>query len=44
MEVPCCGGVNAILRNAMTRAGVSVPVQEYVLGVDGNVIDGRVAV
>ncbi len=38
MEVPCCGGVNAVLERAMEKAGKSVPVRETVIGIKGNIL------
>lgn len=35
MEVPCCGGLAHIAREAVARAGVEVPVQTIIVGVDG---------
>lgn len=41
MEVPCCGGVNMIVRKAMEQAGIALPVEELVIGMDGRIIGGR---
>jgi hypothetical protein len=39
MEVPCCGGMTAVLREALKRAGrTQVPFTEVVVGVRGNLI------
>lgn len=38
MEVPCCGGLNMILKQAIEKAGVEVPVTEKIIGVRGNII------
>lgn len=35
MEVPCCGAMRNIIREAMQRAGKSMPVKEVVIGVRG---------
>ncbi len=35
MEVPCCGAMRNIIREAMQRAGKSMPVKEVVVGVRG---------
>ncbi len=36
MEVPCCGGMTAILREAITRSGKNIPLEEVILGVKGD--------
>jgi len=36
MEVPCCGGMTAILREAVKRSGKTLPVTEIVVGVKGD--------
>ncbi len=36
MEVPCCGGMTAILREAITRSGKNIPLEEIILGVKGD--------
>lgn len=38
MEVPCCGGVNTILQEALTRAGKSIMVREYVVSTTGELV------
>jgi NAD-dependent dihydropyrimidine dehydrogenase PreA subunit len=38
MEVPCCGGVNAVLERAMTKAGKEIPVREIVIGIRGTIL------
>jgi NAD-dependent dihydropyrimidine dehydrogenase PreA subunit len=35
MEVPCCTGLNAIVEQAMQKAGVSIPVEQVIIGVKG---------
>ncbi|MEG6523176.1 ATP-binding protein [Desulfotomaculum sp. 1211_IL3151] len=37
MEVPCCGGVSAILKQALQLSGKEIPVREVVIGVDGQI-------
>ena len=39
MEVPCCGGTVAIVREALARAGRELPVQVVVVGADGGARD-----
>jgi NAD-dependent dihydropyrimidine dehydrogenase PreA subunit len=38
MEVPCCGGLNQIVRSALEAAGASVPVDEVTVSIDGRVV------
>jgi NAD-dependent dihydropyrimidine dehydrogenase PreA subunit len=37
MEVPCCGGLVQLVRDAADKAGRKVPVKEVVLGIRGEV-------
>ncbi|MEW6220089.1 MAG: 4Fe-4S binding protein [Thermodesulfobacteriota bacterium] len=37
MEVPCCSGMTAAVRRALSRAGSVLPAREVVIGVDGSV-------
>lgn len=37
MEVPCCGGVNAVLDRAFTKGGKRLPVTEIVIGIGGDI-------
>ena len=39
MEVPCCAGLNAIVEQAMQNAGVSIPLEQVVIGVRGERLD-----
>ncbi len=41
MEVPCCGGMTAILREAVKRSGRNIPLSETVLGVKGDLLVER---
>lgn len=41
MEVPCCGGMTAILREAIKRSGKKLPFTETVLGVKGDLLAER---
>ena len=36
MEVPCCGGIARAAREAARLSGVTVPITEVVIGVEGN--------
>jgi hypothetical protein len=38
MEVPCCGGMTAVLGEAIKRSGKAIPFKEIVIGVKGNVL------
>lgn len=38
MEVPCCGNMRAIIRQALTRSGRTLPVQEVVISTRGEII------
>ncbi len=35
MEVPCCGGLTMIVRDAVQMSGKDVPIEEVIIGVDG---------
>ncbi len=39
MEVPCCGGLTEIVRQALDRASGKVPVKQVVIGVRGEILD-----
>ena len=38
MEVPCCGGTTAIVRQAMAQAGVDIPFCEQVISIRGEIL------
>ncbi len=38
MEVPCCGGMTAVLKKAITRSGKNIPLIETIVGVKGDVL------
>jgi hypothetical protein len=38
MEVPCCGGLTTLARQASLESGVSVRIQETTIGVRGQVL------
>jgi NAD-dependent dihydropyrimidine dehydrogenase PreA subunit len=38
MEVPCCGGLEQIVRAAMEKAGVTIPLTVVVVGAEGRVL------
>jgi hypothetical protein len=41
MEVPCCGGITAILKEAINRSGRKIPLTEIVIGVKGDVLSEK---
>lgn len=41
MEVPCCGGMTAILKEAIRRSGKDIPLSETTIGVKGNLLGER---
>ena len=38
MEVPCCGGLVAIIKDALAKSGKSIPLKLVKLSLDGNII------
>lgn len=38
MEVPCCSGLSAIVRQALARSGQSIPLEEVTISTRGDVI------
>ncbi len=38
MEVPCCGGLTVILKEALKASGKEIPLKETVLGIKGDVM------
>lgn len=41
MEVPCCSALPAIVRKGMEEAGQKIPLEEIVIGVQGNILRRR---
>jgi len=41
MEVPCCGGMTAVLKEAITRSGRTIPMTEVIVGVKGEVLSEK---
>ena len=37
MEVPCCGGLLRVARDAVERAGRKVPIKAIIVGLDGEI-------
>ena len=44
MEVPCCGGMTAVLKEAINRSGKKIPMTEIIVGVKGQVLSEKVIV
>jgi len=42
MEVPCCGGLVHLARQALAHSGVSIPLREVVIGVQGEILSERI--
>jgi len=41
MEVPCCGGMTAILKEALKRSGKQIPFAETIIGIKGDLLSER---
>jgi hypothetical protein len=41
MEVPCCGGMTAVLREAMKKSGKDIPLTETIISVKGDLLAER---
>jgi hypothetical protein len=41
MEVPCCGGMTAVLKEAISRSGRKLPLSEVIVGVKGEVLSEK---
>jgi Pyruvate/2-oxoacid:ferredoxin oxidoreductase delta subunit len=41
MEVPCCGGLTQIIKQALAISGAKIPVTEVTVGISGDIIGGR---
>ena len=37
MEVPCCGGVNYVIEQALEKSGKSIPVKVYTISINGEI-------
>jgi NAD-dependent dihydropyrimidine dehydrogenase PreA subunit len=42
MEVPCCGGLNLVVKKAMERAKRKLPMKEVVIATDGSILKGSI--
>ena len=38
MEVPCCGGVEMIVREAMERANKNIIIKDYTISIEGSLV------
>ena len=38
MEVPCCGGIETAVKNALMASGKFIPWQVYTIGTDGRIL------
>jgi ferredoxin len=38
MEVPCCGGLTQIIKQALVISGANIPVTEFTVGISGDII------
>lgn len=38
MEVPCCGGLTGMVRQALAESGAALPLREVVVGRDGSIV------
>lgn len=38
MEVPCCGGTTAIVEQAIMRAEKNIPIREYIISINGEIV------
>jgi len=39
MEVPCCGGIEAAVKNAFLNSGKLIPLQVVTVSADGRILD-----
>jgi len=37
MEVPCCGGLVSLVEEAKNQSGVTIPIQQVVIGIQGSI-------
>ena len=38
MSVPCCGGIENAVKNAVIKSGKNIPVEVVVISTEGNII------
>jgi len=41
MEVPCCSGTTALVRQAMDRSGKQIPLHEYTISLQGQLLEKK---
>ncbi len=41
MEVPCCAGLTHIVKEAVKNSGKSIPYDETIIGIKGNIVEKR---
>jgi ferredoxin len=41
MEVPCCSGTTALVRQALVRAGKEIPLHEYTISLQGELLPNK---
>jgi hypothetical protein len=41
MEVPCCSGTTALVRQALARSGKNIPLHDYTVSIQGKLIAGN---
>ncbi|MDI6801362.1 MAG: hypothetical protein QMD01_04835 [Thermodesulfovibrionales bacterium] len=41
MEVPCCGGMTAVLKEAITMSSKNIPLTEIIIGVKGELLSEK---
>ena len=42
MEVPCCGGLDIVAREALKASGRDIPLKEIVIGIRGEVLQEKI--
>jgi hypothetical protein len=38
MVVPCCGGVEMLIKKAMQQSGKNIIIKEYVISINGEIV------
>jgi hypothetical protein len=41
MEVPCCSGTTALVREALARSGKDIPVHDYTISIQGQLLAAK---
>lgn len=42
MEVPCCSGTTALVRQALTQSGKQIPLHEYTISLQGQLLEKKI--